>query len=321
MKQLQYIILAAVIGGGVFAYQKFGGKLGIKGAGGGSSGGGGSALSQKLSGYIDCLNGYSNRALDSRQRYLSWADAEKGPSASKNPMGLYTVNDPKPCLEKIAAATDMDPRNAELEKAGTAYSAALAKLAPLLEQADDYYTQKNYQDDKFAKGNELHPKLMAAFNEFDAANTSLREHVGTLNRAERERSVAEREKKGKDLMTHLDRAMLEAESLIELSGPPEEIKVDAFVAQLDKFEKAWNELDAYQAGHKDEQPMMWSQVPSAMKDYLTASKELMRRARDKTPYSSSDKMNLGGSGEWMVNGSPGKMMREYNELIDTVNRL
>ena len=29
----------------------------------------------------------------------------------------------------------------------------------------------------------------------------------------------------------------------------------------------------------------------------------------------------GGAGEWMVDGSPGKLLREYNELVDNSNRL
>ncbi|MGB8444414.1 MAG: DUF3829 domain-containing protein, partial [Pseudolabrys sp.] len=44
-----------------------------------------------------------------------------------------------------------------LEAAASAYAKAVAKLEPLLKEADDYYTQENYKDDKMAKGRALHP--------------------------------------------------------------------------------------------------------------------------------------------------------------------
>ncbi len=36
------------------------------------------------------------------------------------------------------------------------------------------------------------------------------------------------------------------------------------------------------------------------KSFLTTAKQLMRRIRDKTPYSQGDRMMLSGGGGWMV---------------------
>ena len=47
----------------------------------------------------------------------------------------------------------------------------------------------------------------------------------------------------------------------------------------------------------------------------------MRRIRDKVPYSAGDRMMLGNAGGgWMVEGSPPRLMRDYNQLVDTYNR-
>ena len=317
MRNAAYGIVVAIAAAGYFGYTKFGGKLGLGGAGGG----GGSGVTAKLQAYIECTNRFSNRAMDSRSRYLSWADAEKGPAGSNNPMGLYTLYDPKQCLEGIAASKDIDPDMPDLEKAGDAYGVALGKLVPLLEEANDYYEQKNFKDDKFAKGTELHPKLMAAWDEFDKANDALQAQVRVLNRAEREKSLAERESKGKDLTTHLDRAMLEGETLMNFMEDPDKIDVEKMGAQLGVYENAVNALGAYASSHSGEQPTAFSFMLDGTKKYLAAAKELHRRARDKVAYSSSDKMHLGGSSEWMVSGSPGKMLHEYNSMVDAYNRL
>ena len=47
----------------------------------------------------------------------------------------------------------------------------------------------------------------------------------------------------------------------------------------------------------------------------------MRRIRDHVPYSSGDKMMLGNAGSgWMVEGSPPRLLRDYNQLVDAYNR-
>jgi hypothetical protein len=59
---------------------------------------------------------------------------------------------------------------------------------------------------------------------------------------------------------------------------------------------------------------------SNAKSFLVTSKQLMRRIRDKVPYSSGDQMMMGGAGAWMVEGSPARLLRDYNQMIDSYNR-
>jgi hypothetical protein len=47
----------------------------------------------------------------------------------------------------------------------------------------------------------------------------------------------------------------------------------------------------------------------------------MRRVRDKVPYSQGEKMILDtGGGAWMVEGSPARLTRDYNQLVSSYNR-
>jgi hypothetical protein len=60
---------------------------------------------------------------------------------------------------------------------------------------------------------------------------------------------------------------------------------------------------------------------SNAKEYLVTAKQLMRRVRDKVPYSQGDRMMMdSGGGAWMVEGSPARLMRDYNQLVDAYNR-
>jgi len=55
------------------------------------------------------------------------------------------------------------------------------------------------------------------------------------------------------------------------------------------------------------------------KSFLTSAKQLMRRIRDKVPYSQGDRMILGSGGGSMVEGSPARLSRDYNQLIEAYN--
>ena len=54
--------------------------------------------------------------------------------------------------------------------------------------------------------------------------------------------------------------------------------------------------------------------------FLTSAKQLMRRIRDKTPYSQGDKMMINAGSGWMIEGSPERLLRDYNQLIEAYNR-
>src|SRR5262249_51232394 len=52
----------------------------------------------------------------------------------------------------------------------------------------------------------------------------------------------------------------------------------------------------------------------------TPAKQLTRRIRDKVPYSQGDRMMLNAGSGWMVEGSPQRVLRDYNQLVEAYNR-
>ena len=45
----------------------------------------------------------------------------------------------------------------------------------------------------------------------------------------------------------------------------------------------------------------------------------VRRVRDQVPYSTGEQMMLKPGSDWMVEGSPGKTLKAYNELVERSN--
>jgi hypothetical protein len=117
---------------------------------------------EKINAYVGCINRLSARSYQSRSRYFSWA-AKRGPTGKERIIyGTYTIYDTSDCRKNVEMANGLEPHDAALEAAASAYAAAVGALEPLLKEADDYYSQQDYKDDKMAKGKALHPRLVAA---------------------------------------------------------------------------------------------------------------------------------------------------------------
>lgn len=277
-------------------------------------------IGPKLQPYIGCINRLSERSYESRARYLSWSK-ESGPTGRERIIyGLYTIYDTADCRKNVEQAAGMAPKNEELEKAGAAYASAVGALEPMLKEADDYYRQEDYKDDKMARGKAMHPRLMAAWAAFATADTQLRGVVQRLNDQSQMEELAEVEKReGRKARWHIMDTMLKAKTLNRIEGG-DSAKMDLARVQeaLGVYEASVKALESYSADAKEDK--IGSIYVDAAKSYLATAKALMRRMRDKTPYSSGERMMLSQQGAgWMIEGSPPRLMRDYNELVNRYN--
>jgi hypothetical protein len=274
---------------------------------------------EKLNAYVGCINRRSARAYDSRARYFSWA-AKSGPTGHERIIyGLYTIYDTKDCRNNVETANALEPHDAELEAAATAYAKAATKLELLLKEADDYYTQQDYKDDKMAKGKALHPLLVAAWDAFESADKDLRGGVEAINdKRALQKLAAIEQSEGRQARYHVEALMIQAKRVLraEDSGKPDFAAITQALADYESIVKAAEQFTGSGGGAK-----IGSFFTNNATSFLVTAKALMRRIRDHVPYSSGDKMMLGNAGSgWMVEGSPPRLLRDYNQLVDSYNR-
>jgi hypothetical protein len=273
---------------------------------------------EKMNAYVGCINRLSSRAYESRSRYFSWAK-KTGPTGKERIIyGTYTIYDTADCRKNVEKANALEPRDAELEAAASAYADAVSKLEPLLKEADDYYTQENYKDDRMAKGKALHPRLVAAWDAFASADKKLGAGVGAVNDRRAAEQLAEIERKeGRKVRYHVEALMINAKRVLRAQDT-DKPDIAAITQALNDYEAAVKAME--DASGKDGDAKIGSMFLSTAKSYLTTAKQLMRRVRDKTPYSQGDRMMLNAGSGWMVEGSPQRLLRDYNQLIDGYNR-
>ncbi|WP_137043578.1 YiiG family protein [Pseudolabrys sp. FHR47] len=275
---------------------------------------------EKMNAYVGCINRLSERSYASRDRYFSWVKGKNGPTGKERIIyGTYTIYDTSDCRRNVEKANALAPRDAELEAAAAAYADAVSKLEPLLKEADDYYDQENYKDDKMAKGKALHPRLVAAWDAFAAADKSLRANVEAINdKRALEKLAAIEQAEGKKARYHVEALMINAKRVLraETADKPD---LAAITSALSEFEAIVIATEPFASAAGPDK--IGSMFVSNAKSFLTTAKQLMRRIRDKTPYSTGDRMMLSGAGSgWMVEGSPPRLLRDYNQLIDAYNR-
>ena len=278
------------------------------------------SLGHKLQAYIECTNRLSGRAYEARSRYLSWV-GKSGPTGKERIIyGTYTIYDTADCKTGVEAANALEPHDTAVEAAGSAYVTAVTILEPLLKEADDYYDQQNYKDDKMAKGRALHPLLMTAWSAFEAADQNLRTSIDTLSdfvAADELAAIEQRE--GRSGRYHIQALMMKAKVLIRAESAGKTMNLAKIAEALDGYEAIVKATDQYEQAHKDQG--VGSSFVGTAKSYLTTAKALMRRVRDKVPYDTGEKMILSSpGGGWMVEGSPARLTRDYNQLVDAYNR-
>jgi Protein of unknown function (DUF3829) len=284
----------------------------------------GAATGQKVEAAIACLNRLSERAFSSRERYVDWAGAApKMKNKPRNVLGLYTIYDTADCAKGVADAAGAAPSHPGLESASAAYVTSAQALEPMLKEADDYYQQENYRDDKFAKGKAMHPKLLAAFEDFRGADAALRAVVQRISDERQAASLAQIEKtEGRSARFHVLNTLIQAKALMGAEADVDMKKMDVakVTALLAAYEAAVKDLEAFAAGQQTGK--IDSFYIGSAKNVLVTAKGLMRRVRDGQGFDQGEKMMLSQPGAgWMVEGSQPRLVRDFNELVDNFNRM
>lgn len=277
------------------------------------------ALTAKVNAAIECINRLSERSHLSRHRYFSWV-SKNGPTGKERIIyGTYTIYDTSDCRKKVEKANALAPHEPEFEALASAYVEAVAALEPLLKEADDYYSQENYKDDRMAKGKALHPRLIAAWDTFAKADKKLRIDLDVLQDRDAARRLVEIERtEGIKDRYHIEAVMISAKRLLRATEASP-TNLAAITETLSGYEAIVKATEDYAAANKGAK--IGSSFINDAKSFLTTGKQLMRRIRDKTPYSQGEKMILNtGSGGWMIEGSPARLTRDYNQLIGSYNR-
>lgn len=290
----------------------------------GDEGEGGDQLSAKLNSYIKCFNSLDGSARKSISRYASWVkDMKSGPTGKESIVyGLYSINGSTitECQGSFSVAGGVKPA-IPLDAAAAAYIEALAGLNKVVEDMYPYYDRENYKDDKFAKGRQLHGPFATQAARFEEASRRFASELDEENDRRLEAQMARLEQEQGRKLPYLNMLTMHKAKLLVRLVQRETTDAQPIIPRLDAFEKAADEQSQFAKSNPQGLPTMWSIYANSIEEFRKASKEYMRRVRDKTPYSTGDAMMMKAGSGWMVEGSPDKVIRSYNQMVTYSNGL
>jgi serine/threonine-protein kinase len=280
-------------------------------------------LSNKLAQYSEeCIDRYSERAISSRDRYLSWC-ARSGPTGRETHIyGLYDLpGDGRDCEIAVTGAAQMPPDDAELEAMATEYSAALSALVPLVAEAERYYEQSDYRDDAMARGREMHAPLLAAFDRFAAAHTPFFDRVRQLQNRRDEEMLAALEAQPANQRRYLvELVRVRGARIADMSY---RIGLDSsrrytgvepaeLTAAVDELEAAIERARTQAQSTNDSELTEYVQGADEL---LGPAKELRRAVEGRTQLDPTYAEWIGTSSGWMVDGSPDEYRYTFDHFM------
>ena len=272
-------------------------------------------LVKKTNAYIsDCYNRYSNRIIDSHNRYRLWVkNVDQGPTGKESIVyGLYDVSgDGSDCEKAVASAKGLEPMMPELDEAADNYVVALKEVITEIRGVYQYYEQEDYKDDHFAKGKSSHAGLMAAFNRFKDANAAFAVEVDKLEDEVAQKELARLNDAGKTYEALVVESGIKAKKIKNLIKDKDfmQISPDELNSMIEDFAVTVEQLKA------DNSKTMASSYARSCDEFMKAAKEMMRRIRDKQPFTDFEKRQIAMGFEETIEGSPGKLMDKYNSMI------
>ena len=273
------------------------------------------ALGQKLNVYVACINEVEPELLKAIETYKSWVDFSKGTDDKSAVRGISSI-DPehsfyKECFEGLKKVGSLGPKEAGLDTAGEAYKNATLGLTAISTEAEKYYKHSNYKDDGFKKGQELHPKLVAAIETYLSARTFLHENVDRVADARTALELLEVEKKeGRKIRFHKMNLMMEAKKLLANVHSEDS---DTLAKINSQFAKAYQEAVAFNKANPKiaDEASYWESVCTRAEDLQIAFKELARLRADGSVKKGDKKLNKAIE----------KVFKTYNKLVNKSNMM
>lgn len=301
-------------------------------------------LRAKLTNYVDCINALSNPIRKSRDKLNSYfpSGAITGKELFAEVPKLGAEAAPT-CMFHVTMGRSLPPSDPALEQSGIEYADAASTTDELTKQMAAYLDARTYKKDKWAKGKELYPQLVASWERFVAADDALQLAVAAVSRPLEQRALARIERQdGRKFLWHRKHTMLASRALMDASDPvggDKTIDLGVFTQSYTDFEKALEELTAYGNEHKADlsNPALsenHSVADANFRTFVNRATELkrsansygrcLREAPDKArrPNGRVDRSRVGtcndGSVVWTRSDD---LIAKFNQLIGAFNAL
>lgn len=288
------------------------------------TGSGSPAYIDKYNLYIEFANSFHDSTRESYNRYLHWADYEKGPKGSENVDGISLIDS-----DGITVLEDALKNKAEIEGVDNLMTDVLAKaisLQKVIEPAYSYYDKQDYKDDDFAKGQTMHTEILQSFEEYFASYDKMYIEFKKVQEKQAELELKELKDNGKIIRYNLLKNLHSVEDILnligDLDGPDlKTIDLEAFDNEITKFRETADKLEEFA---KDDEKLKeeFGIITSGYSRYVQDTTKFIKETRNfkERIKKSNFKYNITHP-SIPASGSPAKLYSIRNAMIDHYNGL
>jgi hypothetical protein len=277
-------------------------------------------LAQKLRLYTECRDRASRRIRDSWRRYDEHVQADGTPRKKGGKPFLYPIDtELAPCDEAATKGPTAAPPLPEIEKTMATWLEHAKAFATTTRALDPYYEAEGYAGDGWAKGKELAPGFLAAWQAWSKADDELAAQVeARLHVVERALLSQIEAHKGKDVEWHARNVVLHAKAFVRCFAPPPGSVGDTAEPARGEPGKCKDELAAleqaeagfrshYEANRAEADAVFWmSAFEASVTDFLAEARAV-----------SGGKPGKGGPTPEQLK----KLLDEHHDLVSDANNL
>jgi hypothetical protein len=275
----------------------------------------------KLQPYINCLGDHSPRVFEAADLYRERVTDERGPDDDASIVVRATL-DPVSCIEAMAASREREPALPDLDTAGKSFADALQTVYTVTSEVESYFDRASPKFDR-TKGVATHPKLVAAFADFERAQGVLFDLVHQRNRQIHQDQLARREQKeGRTLVVRGDALMLQAEAVVALAATSwdrvDAIDLDALGKHLAELEELAHEMSVHAAATPKEMSAFdgYHSFEHLVRTFVVAIRQLVMRREHGVAWTEAERLMIAANNEANVPGTPTAVVSAYNRLVD-----
>ena len=272
----------------------------------------------KYNDYIRASGSLSGRMVTCLERYESQIGLGEEYKVNKKKFSktLNSIDFIRDDLQKALDNAGLAPKFDVIDDRFLVLGPAALTLLDALNDAYTYYETKGYVDDDFAKGEELHKRIIAAYAVYSPLYEAFRTDFDAFTRAHVLKEIDRFKEEGSMVLYWSNVYILDANALIEYLDTLE-VKKNAVPVDPEKYKKLYDQLakdlEEFQKYAADEQrikdegiDMMFSLFKSDVGDFKSAAAKIMQNLNEK------DKVSVDTAND---------LFSAYNSMIDAYNRI
>ena len=224
-------------------------------------------------------------------------------------------------IDEIQKMHTEHPFSADLDKAAAVAAEKMQRIILILQKVGNYYNNKDYVDDNFKKGQEVHTEALEAVKNLNDILGAFRAHMDKEDKERRKREVAHMRAQGLEIrplmLDLMEAAFAVRQNLIvqrRRSKSYENFDVAAYRADYDRLSRMVSQFTALAADtakHKAE-----GLSSSRLSTFLDVLQDVKRNAASAIERATTESMKGGSLG-----GEIESLARNNNRLVEAYNHL